>query len=195
MAQSTSPRRTRSKQPPKSRDGKLDPRLVLHPVHLRILVAVQRRPLTTAQIAIELPTLPQATLYRHISKLVAGGALVVCDEQWVHGARERTYTVPPEGAYISREKLQRLPKGELINYFNQFLSLLADGFSRHVEASTKDRPDRDQVRFYVESLHVTENERAVLIEDIRALIAQAAQLPPSPERRRQTLAHISFPSS
>jgi len=194
MTQPTSPRRTRSKQPRKTGDGSLDPRLVLHPVHLRILVAVQRRPLTTAQIAVELPTMPQATLYRHISKLVAGGALVVCDERWVHGARERTYTVPPEGAYISREKLTRLPKGEIINYFNQFLSLLSDGFSRQVEGAAKDRLGRDQVRFYVETLHLTENERAILLDDIRARIAQAAQLPASPDRRRQMVAHISFPS-
>ena len=194
MALPTSPRRTRSKLPRKTGDGSLDPRLVLHPVHLRLISAVQRRPLTTAQLAAELPTIPQATLYRYVAKLVAGGALIVCDERWVHGARERTYTVPPQGAYISREKFQRLPKRELIGYFNQFLSLLSDGFLRHAETATKDGLGRDQVRFYVESVHLTNEERARLLDDIRSLIARAIELPASPTRRRQTVAHISFPS-
>ena len=194
MDESASSSRAKPPRRRKSAGGKLDPRLVLHPVHLRILTAVQRRPLTTAQLAAEFPTIAQATLYRHISRLVAGGALIVSDERWVHGARERTYTVPPQGAYISREKLSRPPKREIISFFNQFLTLLSDGFARHVESPAKGKLHPNQVRFFVENLHLTGAERAALLDDICNLIERAARLPAGPGRQRQTLAHVSFPS-
>lgn len=181
-------------RPTRTRSGQLDPKLVLHPVHLRIIAAVQRRPLTTAQIAEELPRVPQATLYRYIARLVAGGALIVSGERWVHGARERTYTVHPRGAYISRAKLQRLPKREIIGYFNQFLSLLSEGFSGHVETNGQSGIEGEQVRFYLENLLLTDAERRTLHHEIRALVERAARFPASPERHRQTIAHISFPS-
>ncbi|NNJ11357.1 helix-turn-helix domain-containing protein [Chloroflexales bacterium ZM16-3] len=44
--------------------------LLLHPIRLRIIVALTVQQLTVQQLAGVLPDVPQATLYRQIHKLV-----------------------------------------------------------------------------------------------------------------------------
>jgi len=48
--------------------------LVLHPVRMRILLAVAHgQQMTPLALAAQLPGVPQATLYRHIKALAASG--------------------------------------------------------------------------------------------------------------------------
>lgn len=59
--------------------------LLLHPVRLRIVTAAAGRELTAADLAAALPDVPQATLYRHLKRLVDGGMLAVVAENPVRG--------------------------------------------------------------------------------------------------------------
>ncbi len=47
-----------------------DPRrqleLMIHPVRIRVLGALARRPLTTAELDVEIPDVPRSSLYRHV---------------------------------------------------------------------------------------------------------------------------------
>ena len=54
---------------------------LLHPVRLRIVQALVGRQLTTQQLKDELSDVAQASLYRHVARLVDAGLLHVTDER------------------------------------------------------------------------------------------------------------------
>lgn len=68
--------------------------LALHPVRLRILMAVAGRQLTVQQMAALLDGIPQATLYRHVNALADCGILRVISEKC--GTNEKVYILDPD---------------------------------------------------------------------------------------------------
>jgi DNA-binding transcriptional ArsR family regulator len=69
--------------------------LALHPVRLRILMAVAGRQLTVQQMAKLLDGIPQATLYRHVNALADCDILQVVSENPVRGTTEKVYMLNP----------------------------------------------------------------------------------------------------
>ena len=65
--------------------------LIMHPIRIRILLALVDRKLTPLQLGEQLADVPQATLYRHLNKLMQGGLLEVIEERPVRGTVEKVY--------------------------------------------------------------------------------------------------------
>ena len=55
------------------------PDTILHPIRVRIVLAVQGRRLTTAQIHRLLPDVPLPTLYRHLNRLTEAGIVQIVE--------------------------------------------------------------------------------------------------------------------
>ena len=53
--------------------------LVLHPIRIRILMALAGEHRTSQQLADNLRDIPQATLYRHIARLAKAGIIEVAE--------------------------------------------------------------------------------------------------------------------
>ena len=80
------------------------PDLILHPIRMRIILALaQGRSLTAQELGAALPDVAQATLYRHLNRLLKGGVLAVVDERQVRGAVERIYALREENLDLSRD--------------------------------------------------------------------------------------------
>ncbi len=75
---------------------------LLHPIRLSIVqqFEIGNRALTIAELARELPEVPQTTLYRHVNRLVEAGILAAVGERRVHAALERIYALPVPDAGI-----------------------------------------------------------------------------------------------
>ena len=69
--------------------------IILHPVRLRILVALGGTKLTAQQLVRLLPDVPQTTLYRQLNLLTRHGVLEVAEERRVRGTVERVYRPAP----------------------------------------------------------------------------------------------------
>ena len=81
--------------------------LLLHPVRLRIVHAViDGRPFTTSDLCARLPDVSQATIYRQVALLAAGGLVELDREDRVRGAVERTYRLQP-GADLDDRRRDR----------------------------------------------------------------------------------------
>src|SRR5437868_1497824 len=107
--------------------------LIIHPVRLRIIEAVQGREVTTLQIARLLPDVPQASLYRHIKMLADGGILDVTGERRVNGIVERTYSVRKGSARFSREEFASFGPADHSRYFAVFLGTLASRMDQYLQ--------------------------------------------------------------
>lgn len=108
------------------------PHVLTHPVRLRVVLALAGgRNLTTAQIADDMPDVPPATLYRHISALSEAGVLDVVSERRIRGAVERTFALHPGGGLVSNAAAAEMTPEQKSAAFGVFAaSLIAayDGY-------------------------------------------------------------------
>src|SRR5688572_10686821 len=68
--------------------SKLD--LILHPVRLRILMALAGNDMTTQELTRLVGDVPASSIYRHVNRLIAGGLIEVVAERQVRGTVEKT---------------------------------------------------------------------------------------------------------
>jgi hypothetical protein len=171
--------------------------LILHPVRLRIVQAfLGGRHLTTGDLARELPDIPQAGLYRHVSRLAEGGVLEVVRERQARGAVERTYALRQENAWVDADAFAALGRAGQSAAFATFAASLMAAYDRYLAAGEEaggTDPVRDGVSYSMNALWLTEEEHLEFLRDIAKIVAPRAANGPAPGRRRRLAASAFFP--
>jgi hypothetical protein len=166
--------------------------LLLHPVRLRIILAAAGRQVTAQQLANELPDIPQATLYRNINTLAAGGILVIVQERRVRNTLEKTYALPDQGLLLTVEDLENAQPEDYIRLFTQYLGLLLGYYVRYIQRGDVDFA-RDNIVFRMAPVYLSEAETQRLGQAVNAALLPYVKNEPSPERQRSILGLISLP--
>jgi hypothetical protein len=166
--------------------------LLLHPVRLRIILAAAGREVTAQQLASELSDIPQATLYRNLNTLAAGGFLVVVREHRVRNTRERTYALPDQDLLLTVEDLKADPPEAYLRLFTQYLGLLLGYYVRYIQEGNVDFA-RDNVVFRLVPAYLSAAETQRLGQAVNAALLPFLNNGPSPERQRAILALMSVP--
>jgi DNA-binding transcriptional ArsR family regulator len=167
--------------------------LVLHPVRMRIVMALAGRRLSPGELALELGDVPSATLYRHINRLADGGVLEVVEERPVRNTLERIYTLKPGAAYGSQAEYSHLSQEEKLRYFVSYLLSLLDDFARYLN-QPEDGSTVGPVGFQKFPLYLTPGEFAGLVQRLNAAILPQADNLPSPERQPVVMGFITIPA-
>ena len=95
---------------------------ILNPVRMKIIQALAKnKNMTVQQIAQELPDVPQATLYRHLNKLLKAKAIVVVQENKVRGVLEKVYAIGTNPYETITKNLDKSGKEEHLNLFYNYL--------------------------------------------------------------------------
>lgn len=174
--------------------GRLPPRLepIFHPVRLRILLEAAGREVTAGQIAHALPDVPSASLYRHLRRMVADGALAVVGERPVRGTVEKTYAVTTVARILSPESEPPDPE-TFFAYFLRFLSLLQQQFRLYMNQGTFE-PAQDGVSFRVYAPYLTPDEQRQVKEEINAVLMKAMKNEPRPDRQPYLMGSVVIPN-
>ncbi len=166
---------------------------ILHPVRMRIVAEISERQVTSRELAAALPDIAQATLYRHIKRLLTGGILRIVREQAVNGAIERTYALVSEQNRISHDEVAEISAEDHIKYFSIFAAGLIDNFARYVRQSDPAQ-FRDEGMSYNQSIiHLSSEERAALERDLAELLSPILRNGPAPDRKPYTLSSVVIP--
>lgn len=169
--------------------------LLLHPVRMRIVTAVAGRELTAAALAAELPDVPQATLYRHLKRLVDGGMLAVVAENPVRGLVQRIYALAaPNASYLDAADTEGLSKDEQRALFAAFTAALTSGFEQYL-ARTNANMAAEDVGFHLYPLYLTDTELAQLGAGLAQLIGPLLASRPGADRRRHLFAVAMLPAA
>jgi hypothetical protein len=166
--------------------------LLLHPVRLRIILAVAGRQVTAQQLANELPDIPQATLYRNINTLAAASILAVVQERRVRNTIEKTYALPEQDLFLTAADLENAGPEDYIRLFTQYLGLQLGYYVRYIQQGDVDFA-RDHLSFHMFPLYLSEAETASLGEAVNAALLPYVKNEPSPERQRYILGLLSLP--
>ncbi len=163
--------------------------VILHPVRMRIISTLFRRQLTTQQIGLALPEVAQATLYRHLRRLVQARVVAVVAQLPVRGVMEKVYALAEDSVQLDpcgmgREDWER--------GFAAFTASLLGQFTAYLRQEGAG-PVNDGVSFRTGALHLSDAELAQLRADLQAAVVPFLDYPPSPERRRRLLSAVLMP--
>jgi DNA-binding transcriptional ArsR family regulator len=163
--------------------------VILHPVRMRIVSTLFGRQLTTQQIGMALPEVAQATLYRHLSRLVQAGVIAVIAQRPVRGVLEKVYT-------LAKDSVQLDPLGmgreDWERGFAAFTASLLGQFTAYLRQPGSD-PVADGVSFRAGALHLSDAELTQFRADLQAVLVPLLSQSPSPERRRRLLSLVLVP--
>ncbi|MGI9666339.1 MAG: helix-turn-helix domain-containing protein [Acidimicrobiia bacterium] len=165
---------------------------LLHPIRLRIVLSAANEEVTTADIAERLPDVPQASLYRHIARLVDAGMLEVSSERPIRGAIERTYRVNSSAVVMGPEDVSLMSNEQHLRAFTTFAAVLIESYGRYL-GSPDANPSIDGVSFRQARLWLSEAELERMIADLGAALAPYLSLEPGPDRSPRTLSTMLMP--
>ena len=167
--------------------------LLVHPVRLRIVHALSsERTVTTAQLVERMPDVSKATVYRHVAVLADAGIIEVADEQRVRGFVERSYRLRRDRATIPADRVAAASPDELRQAFAAAMATLIAEFDGYLATGRAD-PAGDLVGFRQHAIWLTDEERADLVQAMRAALISRMGNEPSPDRRPHLLSPILFP--
>ncbi|HEU4323908.1 MAG TPA: helix-turn-helix domain-containing protein [Roseiflexaceae bacterium] len=166
--------------------------LLLHPVRMRIMLAVAGQRLTAQQLSEALPDVAQATLYRQINKLAQGGVLAVVEQRPVRGTVEKVYALVGQNANLTADELAGASREDNLRYFLSFLVGLLGDYERYLRRETID-PLADGVGYRAVPLHLSDEEFRQMAIAVNTALLPFLQHTPAPERRARLLATVSIP--
>jgi DNA-binding transcriptional ArsR family regulator len=168
--------------------------LILHPVRMRILVALSGRQLSARQLGHALPDVAHATLYRHLNALVAGRIVLVVAERQVRSATEKVYALDPPAARFTAAELDTFSADDHLRGFTAFVTSLVHDFAQYLDRTTPlARPD-DGIRYNMGTLYLNDVEFDQVQADLRALLLPLLAHP-SGGRRPHRFAMVLFPTT
>ncbi|MBC8140445.1 MAG: helix-turn-helix domain-containing protein [Armatimonadetes bacterium] len=166
---------------------------LLHPVRIRIVMALQDNSLNAAQIASLLGDVPLTTLYRHLNVLLASGTIAVSKETPIHGAVEREFRLVESATYLDAERDK--PTGaEILGLVNALTDVVRDRFSRYVAAAPMP-PPTGEISLLVKSVYLTDAQHDALRRYMMELIRSPENWKPSEGRRRRLVGFFAVPET
>ncbi|WP_199478525.1 helix-turn-helix domain-containing protein [Peribacillus saganii] len=95
-------------------------KLVLHPVRMEIIQSLLNgKTRTVQQLSGHIKDVPQATLYRHLNKLLEADLIEILEEHRVQGTVEKVYGLK-QTAVLSQGELAELSIEDHLEFFSCF---------------------------------------------------------------------------
>jgi DNA-binding transcriptional ArsR family regulator len=167
--------------------------LILHPVRMRILMALTGRVLTAKELATLLPDVAQATLYRHINALADGGVLTIVEENPVRGTVEKVYTVEGQAARLTSDDMANMSKDEHMQMFTVFITTVLQDFAAYMDGRETVDLFADRVSYGKFPLYLSDDELQEISNVIQASILPHINNQPDGKRKRRILTSIIVP--
>ena len=167
---------------------------ITNPVKCKLLLEIHSQGKATAKHLADIYNdIPQATLYRHLKKMLNDGILQVVEETQVRGTVEKTYSL----AYNINSDMATMVEensGELyMQYFMQYFIGFAKQFQKYCQS-----PDinikKDMTGFSLSPLYLSDNELTSLVTNISQIINAVKNNEPNPERKLRTIGVIVSPA-
>ncbi|WP_280772064.1 helix-turn-helix domain-containing protein [Salipaludibacillus daqingensis] len=166
--------------------------VILHPVRMRIIQSLIKRPLTSQELMEWLPDIPQATLYRQLKVLSENEMIYVSKERKIKGTFERTYAIDQQHATISPNDALEISKDEHLKYFITYTMGLLQGVENYLQQDTVDM-EKDGFGYSQVDLYLDDEELKNFSMDYAAVFNKYGRNEPNEKRRRRTLATVIIP--
>ncbi len=167
---------------------------ITNPVKCKLLLEIHSQGKATAkQLAGIYNDIPQATLYRHLKKMLSDGILQVVEETKVRGTVEKTYSLA-HNINSNMETMVEKNSGELyMQYFIQYFIGFAKQFQEYCHAPNINIK-KDMTGFSLSPLYLSDEELISLVTNISQIIGALKNNEPTSERKLRTIGVIVSPA-
>ena len=167
---------------------------ITNPVKCKLLLEIYSKGKTTAKHLADIYNdIPQATLYRHIKKMLSDGILQVVEETQVRGTVEKTYAL----AYDINSNMENMVEensGELyMQYFMRYIFGFVKQFQEYCH-SPNINIKKDMTGFSLSPLYLSDDELTSLVTSISQIIDTVKNNEPNSERKLRTIGVIVSPA-
>lgn len=166
--------------------------LLLHPVRLKIIQSLLGGNKRTASDMLKLLDIPQATLYRHLNKLVEANLIYIHKQKQVRGAVEKIYTLSSGNMILSQADLAYVSKEDHLKYFTTFLFGLLDDFSSYLKQDVVDF-EKDGVGYRQTGLYLSDDEFKDLVKEVSTVFGKYVGNEPNDQRVKRLFSTIVMP--
>lgn len=167
---------------------------ITNPVKCKLLLEIHSQGKATAKhLADTYNDMSQATLYRHLKKMLNDGILQVVEEKQVRGTVEKTYSL----AYDINSNMETMVEensGDLyMQYFMQYIFGFAKQFQEYCQSPNINIKE-DMTGFSLSPLYLSDDELTSLVTSISQIINAVKSNGPNPERKLRTIGVIVSPA-
>ncbi len=166
--------------------------VILHPVRMKIIQSLIRRPLIVQELMEWIPDVPQATLYRQLKILTESKVIYVKEERKVRGTVERTYALNNDAAHVSADEANQLSKDDHLKFFITYFANLLEGVEDYLDGDAINMAE-DGFGYRKMDLFLNDAEFKEFREDLVKVFNKHAGKEPDGERRRRSLGTIFIP--
>lgn len=169
-------------------------KLILHPVRMKIVqTLIGNKEYTVQQIATRLTDVPQATLYRHLNKLLEAEVLKVVKENQIRGTVEKIYALN-EHEVSNKSDLTKLSKDEHLNLFLTFMTHLLGQYESYLNQENIDLI-KDGVSYRQAMVYLTDQELQEFMQELSQVYKKVIDNEPSNDRKARHLSTIFIPEA
>ncbi len=162
-----------------------------NPIQSKLLLNIQSLGQSTAKQLLEAnKDIPQATIYRHLSKLANDGIIKVVQENRIRGVVEKVYALAVE--LSSNASLEYMSGEVYMNMFTEYMMGIMQEFRAYTAKENIDIAG-DGSGFSLIPIYATKEELAEVGAKLTALLLPLSQNPPTPERRYRNIGLIVTP--
>ena len=166
---------------------------LLNPIRMKIFQHVlMNEGVTTGDLAKALPDVPQASLYRHINKMVQDEILSVMSENKVRGVYEKVYAIQNNPLTSINKIVEEEDREQLYMVCYTFaMSLLMD-FGNYLKRDSIDLQE-DKVGFRSIPLYLSDTESDRFLKGLYDLLEDVLDHEPSEERTLRKFSYAFMP--
>ncbi|NMA60872.1 MAG: helix-turn-helix domain-containing protein [Firmicutes bacterium] len=166
---------------------------ILHPVRMRIMQSLLGgKELTAQEISNRVSDVPQASLYRHLNRLLEAEVLEVVEENKVRGTMEKVYALSNQLETMTAKEVKEASPQEHFGFFFGFLTNLLGDYEEYLQGENIDL-EQDGVSYRQLSVYLSDGELRKLLTEIRAIVAKVIENEPTTERRLRSITTIVIP--
>ncbi|MCM3440635.1 helix-turn-helix domain-containing protein [Metabacillus halosaccharovorans] len=169
-------------------------KLILHPVRMKIVqTLIGRKELNVQQIQARLTEVPQATLYRHLNKLLEGNVIQVVKENQIRGTVEKFYALNEQEQSATGD-LQKLNRDEHLHLFLTFMTHVLGQYEAYLQQDEIDLV-KDGVSFRQAMIYLSDQEFQEFIAEMSEVFLRVINNEPSNERKARNISTIFIPDA
>jgi len=163
------------------------------PINTKIIMEIQKKGQATAtQLMIKYDEIPQATLYRHLKKMLSDGILKVIEENSIRGTVEKVYALGFDIEEDIKKGLEANDGGLYLQLATQYMLGVLREFQEYTD---KDNINivKDGSGFSVTPVYATVEELTEALLKINKIISRLETNSPDGKRQLHSLCLITTP--